>query len=138
MHAKRGWLARQVLTGHQPRADVQRHVSDARRRGAPRAALAPNVPEAVARQLVEHTWPAYHGALSALLDNNPVPEAIARPRRPTTVVLGDADRETPAEDVLNGPHSEVRVEVSGSDHLLPLRHADRLAELVASEATRTT
>jgi hypothetical protein len=95
--------------------------------------LAPNVPEAVARQVVEHTWPAYHGALSGLLENNPVPAAIAHPRRPTTVVLGDADREAPAEDVLDWPHGVVRVEVWSSDHLLPLRHAERLAELVASE-----
>ncbi len=96
--------------------------------------LARDVPDAVARQLVEHTWPAYHGALTTLLENNPVPEAIAHPRRPTTVVLADADRETPAEDVLDWPHADVRVEVWPSDHLLPLRHADRLADLIADAA----
>ncbi len=131
---KRGWLARQVLRGT-PAASLMCNTMCLTRGAAGRLMprLASNVPHAVARQSVEHTWPAYRGALRALLVDNPVPEAIARPRCPTTVVLGDADRETPAEDVLDWPHGAVRVEVWSSDHLLPLRHADRLSELVASE-----
>ena len=133
--AERGWLARQVLNGT-PTASVMCNAMCLTRGAAAHLvpSLGRNVPDAVARQLVEHTWPAYHGALTALLENNPVPEAIARPRRPTTVILADADRETPAGDVLAWPHGEVHVEVWSSDHLLPLRHADRLAELIASEA----
>jgi pimeloyl-ACP methyl ester carboxylesterase len=131
---KRGWLARQVVRGT-PAASLLCNAMCLTRGAAGRLMprLAGNVPHAVARQLVEHTWPAYRGALGALLENNPVPVAIADPRRPTTVVLADADRDTPAEDVLDWPHGAVRVEVWSSDHLLPLRHADRLAELVASE-----
>ena len=134
--ARRGWLARHVLNGT-PAASVMCNAMCLTRGAAARVVpgLARNVPDAVARQFVEHTWPAYHGALTALLEDNPVPEAITHPRRPTTVVLADADRETPAEDVLDWPHGDVRVEVWSSDHLLPLRHADRLAELIASEVT---
>ena len=131
---ERSWLARQVLRGT-PAASLMCNAMCLARGAAGRVIprLATDVPQAVARQFVEHTWPAYQGALSALLEKNPVPAAIAHPRRPTTVVLGDADRETPAEDVLDWPHGAVRVEIWGSDHLLPLRHAERLAELVASE-----
>lgn len=134
--AERGWLARQVLNGT-PTASFMCNAMCLTRGVAARVMprVARSLPDAVARQVVEHTWPAYRGALGALLQDNPVPKAIAHPRRPTTVILGDADRETPAEDVLDWPHGAVRVEVWSSDHLLPLRDADRLAELIACEAT---
>lgn len=97
--------------------------------------IASDLPEAVTRDSVEHTWPSYRDAVMALLDGNPVPAAIERPLRPTLVVVEDADAQTPAEDVLNWPHDDVRVEVWTSDHLLPLRHAERFTDLVVAEVT---
>lgn len=120
---ERGWLARRVLAGS-PVASVTCGAMRLLRRpaGALLARLARTLPERVARDGVQHTWPAYRDALAALLDDNPVPAAIEAPRRPTTVVLGDADPETPVEDVLDWPHDRVRViEVPGADHLIPLR-----------------
>ncbi len=137
---ERGWLARQVLRGT-PAASVMCNTMCLARGAAARVMprFARNVPDAVARQLVEHTWPAYRDAMNALLHENPVPAAIDHPRRPTTVILGDGDRETPAEDVLDRPHGQARVELWTADHLLPLRQPDRLAEILAREvAARTT
>ncbi len=128
---RRGWLARQVLAGT-PAASLVCNTMCLTRRVAAvlTTRLARDVPDAVARDGVQHTWPAYRDALNALLEDNPVPDAIEHPLRPTTVVVGDADRQTPPEDVLDWPHDAVRVELWPSDHLLPWRHAARLAELL--------
>ena len=132
---ERGWLARRVLAGS-PVASVACGAMCAVRHpaGSVVAALARDLPERVARDGVQHTWPAYRDALGALLDDNPLPSAIADPPIPTTVVLGDADPETPARDVLDWPHEQVEVvEVAGADHLLPLRHP---GEIVAAIEAR--
>jgi len=90
-----------------------------------------DLPERVARDGVQHTWPAYRDALVALLDDNPLPAAIATPPRPTTVLVGDRDPETPAQDVLDWPHERVEiVEVANADHLLPLRHPDTVVDAI--------
>jgi pimeloyl-ACP methyl ester carboxylesterase len=90
-----------------------------------------SLPERVARDAVQHSWPAYRDALTTLLEENPLPDAIDRPSRPTTVVVGDSDPETPAEDVLGWPHPRVQVtEVPNGDHLLPLRHPDTVAAAI--------
>jgi len=45
--------------------------------------------------------------------------------------VGDADPETPAEDVLAWPHEHIDVVVVASgDHLLPLRHAEQVARAI--------
>ncbi len=132
--SERGWLARQFILGT-PAASLTCQTMCLTRpllaRLAPR--LANGVPDAVARDSVEHTWPAYRDALSALLDDNPLPDAIDKPRRPTLLILGENDSQAPPEDVLAHPHEHIRVEVWPSDHLLPLRHADRLANLLHAE-----
>jgi pimeloyl-ACP methyl ester carboxylesterase len=90
-----------------------------------------NLPEAVARDGVEHVWPAYRDALDALLHDNPLPAAIEHPTVPTTVIVGDADPETPAEDILGWPHEHVDlVVVASGDHLLPLSHADQVVQSI--------
>jgi pimeloyl-ACP methyl ester carboxylesterase len=122
---ERGWLARKVLSGS-PVASFTCGAMCLLRAPAGHllARLARDLPERVVRDSVQHTWPAYRDALEALLDHNPLPRAIAQPSRPTTVVVGDADTQTPAEDVLDWPHDAVDVStVPGADHLLPLTHS---------------
>lgn len=53
--------------------------------------LADGVPREVARESVQHSWPAYRDALTTLLDSNPLPGALKHPTHPTAVVLADAD-----------------------------------------------
>lgn len=131
---ERGWLARQVLRGT-PAASLVCNSMCLTRSLAGRLVgrLASDVPAAVARESVEHTWPAYRDALGALLEDNPLPGAIDHPRRPTLVVLGADDPQTPSADVLGHPHDRVRAELWPADHLLPLRLAERLAELLDEE-----
>lgn len=129
---QRGWLARQVLRGS-PVASVTCGAMCLLRRPAAGVLVrrARDLPERVARDGVQHTWPAYRDALMALLERNPVPDALERPRVPTTVIVGDADAETPASDVLGWPHERVEVvEVAGGDHLLPLRHSRQVEDAV--------
>lgn len=131
---ERGWLARHVLRGT-PAASLACNTMCLTRSLAGRVMprVASRVPAEVARESVEHTWPSYRDALGALMEDNPVPDAIESPRRPTLVVLGEDDLQTPSADVLAYPHERVRVEVWPADHLLPVRLADRLAQLLDVE-----
>ena len=132
--SERGWLARQFIRGTPAASLVCQTMCLTRpllARLAPR--LANDVPDAVARDSVEHTWPAYRDALSSLLEDNPLPDSIDNPRRPTLIILGENDSQTPPEDVLAHPHEHIRVEAWPPDHLLPLRHADRPADLLHAE-----
>lgn len=132
---RRGWLARQVLTGS-PLASVTCGAMCLLRRPAASlvARIANDLPERVARDSVQHTWPAYRDALMALLDDNPLPAAIGQPRAPTTVLLGDADLETPAGDVLDWPHEQVAVlAFAGADHLLPLRRPTEVVDAIEDD-----
>jgi hypothetical protein len=88
----------------------------------------------VARDGVQHSWPAYRDALATLLDANPLPRAIECPQRPTTVVLTDQDEQAPAEDVLAWSHDAVDVVELPGDHLLPLRDPGALAAVIAARA----
>ena len=55
------------------------------------------------------------------------------PAAATTVVVGDRDPETPAEDVLNWPHEHVEVVlVQSGDHLLPSRHAGAIVTAIGT------
>lgn len=85
---------------------------------------------------MQHTWPAYRDALNALLTENPLPEPLAHPLRPTTVVLADQNLETPAEDVLDYAHDAVETGLLPGDHLLPFREADAVAPLFAQAQAR--
>lgn len=127
---KRGWLARKVLRGA-PVASLTCGAMCLLRRPAAGvlARWARDLPTRVARDGVQHSWPAYRDTLLALLEDNPLPAAVEHPPAPTTVVVGDADPETPASDVLDWPHERVEViEVEGGDHLLPIRHADTVGD----------
>ena len=130
------WLARQVVTDS-PVASLTCSVMCLLRRPAAVvvARAARQVPDDVARDGVQHSWPAYRDALRALLDGNPVPEWITAPATPTTVVVGDRDRQTPAADVLDFPHGDIDVVQISGDHLVPLTQPDRIADVIAARVT---
>lgn len=134
---ERGWLARQVIAGS-PVASFSCNLMcltrPAMARLIPR--LARDVPRVLARDSVQHTWPAYRDALEALLRDNPLPAVIIRPPRPTTVVLGETDNETPAGDVLDHPHEAVEVVVLAGDHLLPFNAPAEVAAVIAHAHAR--
>lgn len=127
---RRGWLARKILEGL-PTARFTCALMCLVR--APLARIAPrlvgDLPPEVVRDSFEHSWPSYRDALASLFRDNPLPRALSDPQEPTTVVVGDHDTETPANDVLDHPHDGVAVEVLDGDHLLPLR---RSAEVEAT------
>ncbi len=127
----RGWLARRVLDGSPAASATCGLMCLARPLAATAAAhVARELPEQVARDSVQHSWPAYRDALMTLLEANPLPQAIAHPSRPTTVVVSDADAQAPAEDVTDWPHVAVELKQLDGDHLVPLRHPQALAELI--------
>lgn len=79
------------------------------------------VPRAVARDSVEHTWAAYDGALSALVEDADVRGWVRSRLLPRIVVQGDEDRVCPPavlRDVLHGLDVDIRV--LPGDHHLPL------------------
>lgn len=129
---RRSWLARQVLRGS-PVASVTCGFMCLTRPLAGRlvARALRTIPEKVARDGVQHSWPAYRDAVTALLEDNPLPAALQAPPAPTTVVLGDADEQTPAQDVLAWPHEAVGVVELDGDHLVPLRRGEEIAGVIA-------
>lgn len=128
---RRGWLAKQVLRGS-PVASLTCGLMCLARPLAGHAAarLVRELPEQVARDSVQHSWPAYRDALATLLEDNPLPEAVADPQLATTIVLADEDEETPSEGVLAWPHERVDVIELAGDHLLPLRRAPDLMRII--------
>lgn len=128
---RRGWLARQILRGSPAASFTCGAMCLARpAAGALAARVAREVPEEVARDSVQHSWPSYRQAVMTLLEDNPLPDAVDHPTHPTVLVLGDADSHTPAQDVLEHPHARVEVTLLKGDHLLPLSQAAAVARLV--------
>ncbi len=126
-----GWLARRVLRGS-PVASATCGAMCLLR--GPAAAVTrrrlTDIPAEVARDSVQHSWPAYRDALATMLAENPIPSWISAPGGPTRIVLADADLRTPAGDVLDHPHDLVDVVVLAGDHLLPLRRPDVVQDVI--------
>jgi pimeloyl-ACP methyl ester carboxylesterase len=133
---RRGWLARRVLDDA-PAASITCGLMCVARPLAARllARVARTVPARVARDGVEHSWPAYRDALMALLNDNPLPDALSDPPAPTVVVVGDHDEQAPPADVLDWPHDRVEVREVAADHLLPLSHAGVVADAITRGAS---
>lgn len=137
--AARGWLARQTVE-ERPAADFACGLMCLARgllvRALPR--LSRDLPAEVAADSVQHSWPAYRDALRSLLVDNPLDDALASPRRPTMVVVSDADTTAPATDVNVQRYQRVRIVELQGNHLLPLSRATEIAALIVGEAGRVT
>lgn len=132
---RRSWIARKAMSGS-PVADVACGTMCLLRRPltalAPRMAtrISPDIPADVARDGVTYVWPAYRDALTSLLENNPLPQWLAEPSLPTTVIIATGD-ETVREADLNallGPAVTV-VRLAGS-HSIPLEHPAEVADVI--------
>lgn len=134
---RRSWLARRTVAGA-PAASVVCGLMCLLRPvlqpAAPR--LAPSLPAGVARGGVQHSYPAYRAALRTLLSDNPLPEAIRRPRTATTLLLADRDATAPAQDVFDlPPGAAVDVTMLDGTHLLPLESPAAIATAIRQAVT---
>ncbi|CCG02870.1 putative Esterase [Blastococcus saxobsidens DD2] len=66
---------------------------------APR--LEPDVPEEVAREGVQHSYPAYRDALRSIWEDNPLPALLRSPRHPVHVIVAEQDEAVLPGDVLD-------------------------------------
>lgn len=92
----------------------------------------PDVPADIARDSLEHCWPAFRQGLMTLLERNPLGAALRAPVRPTTVVLGRHDDAAPPADVTPDISDRVDVRVLPGAHALVLTHRRELADLIAT------
>ena len=126
--ARLGWLARTTAENR----SSARWICAAMCRLRPLAAAAAplvirDLPGAVARDAVMHTWPSYSRTLrNVVVEYRPVPDLIAA-QRPITLLYGKRDLETSAEAIrrlraaLQRADARAEVRIVGGDHHLPIR-----------------
>lgn len=85
---------------------------------APR--LARDLPTEVARDGLQHSWPAYRAVLTSLFDRSPLLPWLEHPQVETLVVVADQDETTPSSDILGCRDAALRIVELSGDHLLPL------------------
>jgi pimeloyl-ACP methyl ester carboxylesterase len=132
----RNWLANKAMNGSQV-ADWACGLMCLFR--IPLTALAPriarhysaDVSRDIARGAVTYVWPAYRDALASLLRDNPLPQWLQRPTKPTTVIVGENDRTVIADSVATLVGPDVRFERFPGTHALPFEHPGPLAALIA-------
>lgn len=138
----RSWIARKTMSGS-PVAGWACGTMCLFRRPltslAPRVAarVSPDIPPDVARDAVRYVWPAYRDALTSLLEDSSLPDWLANPSLPTTVVIAEGDQTVLAGDLegLLGPAVEV-VRLPGT-HGLPMeRPADVARAILLGGNTR--
>jgi len=131
--SSRSWLARRTLRGA-PVASAACGLMCLGR--APLGRLAPRVrpdlPGAVVRAGLQHSFPAYRDAVGSVFGDNPVAGWFRSPSLPTRVVLAAGDRTFSAAAALAVPAGiGVILETVPGTHLLPLERPDWLAAVLA-------
>ena len=101
-----------------------------------------DLPAAVARDAVMHTWPSYSRTLrNVVLDYRPLPDLIAT-ERPITLLYGNRDPETSRDEVgrlsaaLERNRTRAEVRVVDGDHHLPLRDPTVVIQAIAAATTQ--
>lgn len=141
--ARLGWLAR---TTAENRASARWMCAAMCRLRPLAAAAAPlmtrDLPAAVARDAVMHTWPSYSRTLrNVVLDYRPLPDLIAT-ERPITLLYGNRDAETSTEKIgrlgaaLHAGNTRAEVHVVDGDHHLPLRHPTVVIQAIVVATTQ--
>jgi pimeloyl-ACP methyl ester carboxylesterase len=137
---KRSWLARTTLQG----SDIGGLICGAMclfrpvfTRVVPR--IEADVPTEVARDGVQHSYPAYRDALNSMWQDNPLPDLLRAPAHPVTVVLAEQDDTVRPSDVLDLP-PDARVEVLRTDgtHALPFDEPEKTAQLLRDSRVQRT
>lgn len=137
--ARRSYLARATLDG----SDLGGLVCGAMclfrpalARIAPR--VAPDVPAEVAREGVQHSFPAYRDALYSIWESNPLPALMRHPRHPMRVLVAEQDETVRPDDVLDLPRSTA-IEILRVDgtHALPFEHPELIARSLTAQADGT-
>jgi pimeloyl-ACP methyl ester carboxylesterase len=138
--SKRSWLAKVTLSGSPLGGFACGAMCLARPlvgRLAPR--IEPDVPPQVARDGVQHSFAAYHDALTSMWEGNPVADVLRRPVCPLTVVLAEGDQTALPSDVLDLPPSpEVRVVRVPGDHGIAYDQPGLMADLLLEHLPSTT
>ena len=137
--SERSWLARMTLNGSPVGGFVCGAMCFARpvvARLAPR--LEPDVPAQVARDGVQHSFAAYHDALTSMWEDNPLAELLRHPSCPITVLLGEQDETVLTSDVLDLPPSHrVAVKQVPGPHGIAYEQPDLMAQLLREQLTST-
>lgn len=103
--------------------------------------MEPDVPPAVARDGVRHSYASYADALSSLWEPNPLGDLLRAPAHLVTVVLAEQDQTVLADDVLTLPPSpEVDVRRVPGGHGVAYEQPDLIADLLLAQdrSTRST
>lgn len=129
--AQRSWLARLTLTNERL-AGLACGLMCLGRGLLGRLApwLARELPPELARDGLQHSWPAYRDSLSAIFADTHLPSWLERPALETVVVVADGDETTPPTEILGRGYDGVRVLQLPGGHLLPLTAAAELAEAI--------
>ena len=133
---KRSWLARATVDGSDIGGllcGVMCLFRPVFGRLAPR--IAPDVPKWVARDGVQHSYPAYRDAITSMWQDNPLPDLLRSPTHPVTVVLADRDDTVRPSDVLDLPLSDtVHIVCVDTTHALPWAEPQLTANLICTAA----
>ena len=133
--SQRSWLARATLAGSPLGGFVCGAMCLARPlAGRLATRMEPDVPREVARDGVQHSFAAYHDALTSMWHGNPLADVLRRPPCPVTVVLGDDDETVLPSDVLDlPPADDVRIHRIAGDHRLAYDQPHVIAALLLEE-----
>lgn len=133
--AQRSLLARATLAGSPLGGFVCGAMCLARpllARLAPR--LEPDVPAQVARDGVQHSFAAYHDALTSMWEGNPLADLLRQPTCPITVLLAEQDQTVLPRDVLDLPPSpDVRIVRVAGGHGIAYDQPDLIGDLLIEQ-----
>ncbi len=133
--ARRSLLARATLAGSPLGGFVCGAMCLARpllARLAPR--LEPDVPAQVARDGVQHSYAAYHDALTSMWEDNPLADLLRQPTCPITVLLAEQDQTVLLTDVLDLPPSpDVRIVRVAGGHGIAYDQPDLIGDLLIQQ-----
>jgi pimeloyl-ACP methyl ester carboxylesterase len=91
--------------------------------------LAPDVPPAVARDALQHTWPSYSGTLRNVVFKSRARDWLQQVQHPALIIQGTHDRIAPVEPVreviATRPNMQLRVLEAG--HRLIFTHSTHIA-----------
>jgi pimeloyl-ACP methyl ester carboxylesterase len=138
--ASRSWLARMTLSDSPVGGFACGVMCLARplvARLAPR--LEPDVPAEVARDGVQHSFAAYHDALTSMWEGNPLVDLLRQPSHPITVVLAEQDATVLPSDVLDLPPApQVRIVRRPGPHGIAYEQPDVMTQLLLEHLSDTS